>query len=34
MSLVCLDTHILVWGIKEEATPGQEELNLISKLLR
>lgn len=24
MSLVCLDSHILVWGIKEEATPGQE----------
>lgn len=24
MALVCLDTHILVWGIKHEATPGQE----------
>lgn len=26
MSLVCLDTHILIWGIKEEATEGQEEM--------
>lgn len=24
MALVCLDSHILVWGIKEEANPGQE----------
>lgn len=24
MEHVCLDTHILIWGIKEEATPGQE----------
>lgn len=24
MSLVCLDTHILIWGIKREAAPGQE----------
>ncbi len=24
--LVCLDTHILIWGIKGEVTPGQEEM--------
>ncbi len=22
--IVCLDTHILIWGIKREASPGQE----------
>jgi hypothetical protein len=27
--IVCLDSHIIVWGIKEEATPGQE--NMIPK---
>lgn len=26
MSLVCLDSHILIWSIKEEATPGQETM--------
>lgn len=26
MSFVYLDTQILVWGIKKEATPGQEEM--------
>ncbi len=26
MKLVCLDNHILIWGIKEEATPGQEDM--------
>lgn len=26
MSLFCLDSHILIWGIKEEATPGQEPM--------
>lgn len=26
MTLVCLDTHLLIWGIKEEATEGQEEM--------
>ncbi|MFC1549464.1 type II toxin-antitoxin system VapC family toxin [Nitrospirota bacterium] len=26
MKLVCLDNHILIWGIKEEATEGQEEM--------
>ncbi len=25
MSVVCLDTHILVWGIRREATQGQED---------
>ena len=24
--MVCLDTHIIIWGIKEEATQGQEEM--------
>jgi len=26
MTLVCLDTHILIWGIKGESTPGQEPM--------
>lgn len=26
MRLVCLDTHILIWGIKGESTPGQEPM--------
>ena len=26
MEIVCLDNHILVWGIKEEASSGQEEM--------
>lgn len=26
MKLVCFDNHILVWGIKEQATLGQEEM--------
>lgn len=26
MKLVCLDSHILIWSIKEEATPGQEAM--------
>ena len=26
MKLVCLDNHILIWGIKEEATQGQEDM--------
>jgi len=25
MSLVCFDNHVLIWGIKEEATEGQED---------
>lgn len=24
--LVCIDNHILVWGIRREATPGQEKM--------
>ena len=24
--MVCLDTHVIIWGIKEEATQGQEEM--------
>lgn len=24
--LVCLDTNIIIWGIKQEATPGQEDM--------
>ena len=24
--LVCFDTHAIIWGIKEECTPGQEEM--------
>lgn len=24
--MVCLDTHVLIWGIKEEASPGQEDM--------
>ena len=26
MNLVCFDNHVLVWGIKEQATPGQEDM--------
>lgn len=26
MNLVCFDSHVLVWGVKEQATPGQEEM--------
>lgn len=25
MNIVCLDTHFVIWGVKKEATPGQEE---------
>lgn len=31
--IVCLDTHILVWGIKGQADPGQENQILRSKAL-
>ena len=24
--MVCLDTHVIIWGIKEEASPGQENM--------
>jgi predicted nucleic acid-binding protein len=33
MSLVSLDTNILIWAIKEQASPGQEEMILRSKKL-
>ena len=26
MKLVCLDSHVLLWGVREIATPGQEDL--------
>ena len=26
MAIVCIDTNILIWGIKEEANQGQEEM--------
>lgn len=26
MSLVCIDNHILIWGIRKTATPGQEAM--------
>tara|TARA_Y100000310_G_C20069107_1_gene528503 strand:+ start:51 stop:551 length:501 start_codon:yes stop_codon:yes gene_type:complete len=26
MKLVCFDNHVLIWGIKEEASPGQEDM--------
>lgn len=24
--MVCLDTHVIIWGIKEEASPGQKNM--------
>ena len=29
MGIVCIDTHIVIWGIKKQATKGQE--NMISR---
>lgn len=26
MKIICLDSHVLVWGIKEQSTEGQEEM--------
>jgi predicted nucleic acid-binding protein len=26
MEIICLDTHILIWGIKKDATEGQEHM--------
>jgi len=26
MAVVCLDSQILVWGIKQQATAGQEDM--------
>lgn len=31
MESVCLDTHILIWGIKEECEVGQEHMVAIAK---
>ena len=28
MSSACIDNHILIWGIRKEATPGQEPMIL------
>lgn len=25
MDLVCFDTHIIIWGVRKKATPGQED---------
>ena len=26
MAIVCVDTNVLIWGVKQECTPGQEDL--------
>lgn len=31
MSLICFDNHILIWGIKEQATKGQEDMIPMAK---
>ena len=31
MKNICLDTHVLIWAIKEEASPGQEAMVPIAK---
>ena len=31
MSSVCIDTHVLIWGLKEQSEPSQEEMILKSK---
>mgnify|MGYP001207976854 CR=1 FL=1 len=33
MKVACLDTHVLIWGIKEEAEPGQEQMIPLAKAL-
>lgn len=33
MNLVCFDTHILIWGVKQEAIPEQQEMILRAKHL-
>jgi predicted nucleic acid-binding protein len=33
VDLVCLDTHILIWGMQEHASPGQEDLIQRAKYL-
>ncbi len=32
MSLICVDNHLLIWGVRNEASPGQEAM--ISKAVR
>jgi|SRR6185503_3832815 len=32
MSAACIDNHILIWGIRKEATPGQESMILRAEL--
>lgn len=31
MKIICLDTHALIWGIKEECTKGQEDMIPVTK---
>jgi hypothetical protein len=31
MEIICLDTHILVWGIKQDASDGQEHMVPIAR---
>ncbi len=33
MSLVCFDTQIVIWGVKQEATPGQDVMIQKAKAL-
>jgi len=32
MSAVCIDNHILIWGVRKKATPGQEGMILRAEL--
>ena len=32
MNSACIDNHILIWGIRKEATPGQEPMILRAEL--
>jgi len=31
MSLICFDNHVLIWGIKEQAKEGQEDMISLTK---
>ena len=33
MPIACADPHVFIWGIKEQATPGQEEMVVKAKSL-
>ncbi|MEL6779389.1 MAG: PIN domain-containing protein [Cyanobacteria bacterium J06597_16] len=33
MEIVCFDTQVIVWGIKQKATPGQEDMVAKAKFL-